>query len=319
MKRMIAALLALSLLPVLSGCGGHGRELRLYVGAPEGSGWQQAVETFQEEVEASTKRKVRVEWDAPAGDSIPGGGDLVLRALSDWQGIAPELSVASMPWLFSGYAEVERVLLEGPGKEALFQRVRDHGAEPLALGGNGFRQIANDRRPVLSPADLQGMRVRVPDGSVSYDILRCLGAEGVPLDRDQVLDALLDESVDGEEVPVGELRDAGTYRVQRYLTLWDCSYDPVCLAVSQEVWDALDPDTQTALRSAAEHACAAQTSASLTGQEAALSEIRASGVAVTSLDEAQTAAFRAAAAPLYREWRDRIGDDLFAVFGYTFD
>ena len=333
MKKLLSCVLAAcALTGMLCGCGrsSGGRELRMNVTLSDSSVWQVAANVFRELVEERTEGRYRVR--IYSGEQLSGGDvkkgvenlfsgacDLDLHALTDMQSAEAKLAVVSMPWLFAnGDDSVDELLFNGAGKESLFALIRERGAQPLALGESGFRQLTNDARSVSAPEDLAGLRVQVPAGSVEESLFHALDAQTIPANGDGMFAALQNGIADGQENTLDAIRSGRLHLVQRFLTLWNCSYDPICLSVSQKVWDSLSETDQAIFREAAEEACAAEVTACRTARSETLDAIAASGVEVTELTQGEIQAFREQAASVYAQWRDVIGDDLFSVFGYAF-
>ena len=344
MKKLACLALAVLML-ALSGCGGksggigrvlsgvtgsRGRELRMNVTMPETSVWMVAANTFKEQVETRTNGRYTVtifpNEQLSGGDVTKGVENLFngeveldLHSIADMQSCEERLAVVSMPWLFpNGYSSVDEILFNGPGKEALFNLIRNRGAEPLALGENGFWQITNNRGPVSVSADLDGLRVRVPDNTMLEEFFRLLGADPVVVNWPAALDVLVDGYLDGQANALDAIQSSEIHKVQRYLTLWYCVYDPLCLSVSNAVWDSLSESDRGIFRTAAEEACRAEIAASRALDGPSIGEISDSGVEVTALTGAEFLEFQSRTAALYDTWRGRIGDPLFAAFGYAF-
>lgn len=296
----------------------------------DSSAWQVAANVFKERVEERTRGRYRVRiysdeqisnGDVKKGveNLFSGAVDLDLHAVADMQSYEKKLAVVSMPWLFAeGDASVDAILFDGPGKERLFSLIRARGAEPLALGESGFRQLTNDRRSISAPEDLAGLRIQVPAGGAQESLMQTLDAQTLFPDRIGTLAVLRGGAADGQENTLDAIRSGQLYLVQRFLTLWNCSYDPICLSVSEKVWKGLSEEERIIFREAAEEACAAEVTACRAARDNTLSDIAASGVEITELTAGEIGAFRERAAAVYGQWRDVIGDDLFAAFGYTF-
>ena len=315
-------------LSVLSGCSGRigARTLKMTVAAPEDSVWGVAADTFAQLMEENTDGHWRVEISYASSEEsraqslerlLDGKTDVDLRAVSEWQNAESALSVLSLPWLFTNYQDVDRRLFNGPGGETICRLIRAVGPEPLALAENGFRQITNDRRPIAAPADFRWLTIRVPGEGPEASLFAAFGAEPVPMSWDETFPALRDGAVLGQQNTLDAIRAAKIDRVQRYLTVWNSSYDPVCLSVSAALWEKLDAEEQETFRAAAQEACAAEISASRARDAEILSGFRAGGVQVTVLTETQIRNFRVAAEPLYDAWRERNGEESLAALGYS--
>ena len=334
MKKLFSAALLIAVLAgTLCGCGaggGKGRELRMNVTLSDNSVWQVAANVFKERIEERTEGRYRVRIypnEQLAGGDVAqgvrnlfsGAVDVDLHAVADMGSYEKKLAVVSMPWLFDGgYDSVDALLFNGPGREALSALIRADGAEPLAFGESGFRQLTNDARSVSAPEDLAGLRVQAPSGSVEESIFQALDARIVSPDSAGTFAALQEGKADGQQNTLDAIRSGRLHLVQRFLTLWNCSYDPLCLSVSGKVWESLSEEDRIIFREAAEEACAAEITACRTARGDTLAEIAASGVEVLELTEGEIQAFRRRAAFVYEQWRDVIGDDLLSTFGYVF-
>ena len=313
---------------VLSGCGGTlgAQTLKMNVGAAEGTVWHTAADTFAQLVRDNTggRWRVNVAYAASGEDNIrtlnrllDGKADIDLRAVSDLRELEARLSVLSLPWLFTDYQDVDRRLFNGSGGEAVRNLIRATGLEPLSLAENGFYQVTNDRRPIAAPADFRWLTIRVGDGAAEAALFTGFGAEPVRMDWGGTFPALRDGAVLGQQNTLGAIRAAQVDRVQRYLTVWNCVYDPLCLSVSAELWARLSDEDKEIFYSAAREACAAEIAASRAQDTEILSRLRNSGVQVTVLTQSQIQAFRAAAEPIYTTWRGDNGDELLSALGYS--
>lgn len=323
-KALSLAITVICSLTALSGCGGVGtRTFRMNVAAPDGSVWRVAAETFAQIVEEKADGRWRVEVAYAHSDEeaalmlqrlLDGEAHFDLRSVADMQSQEARLSVFSLPWLFTDYQDADRRLFNGPGEEALFDVLRGIGFEPLALGENGFRQVTNDRRPITAPADFRGLTIRVSDNAPEAALFTQFGAVPVPLDWGETFDALQSGAVLGQQNTLDAIRAAQVDCVQRYLTVWNGAYDPLCLSVSAQLWETLTDEDKALFRAAAQEACAAEIAASRAQDSEILSKFRAGGVQVTALTEKQIQAFRAAAEPLYDVWR---GEESLSALGYS--
>ena len=328
-KRMaFLTLWAFASLWALSGCGGGpgGRALKLYVAAPQGSIWGVAADTFAQIVEESAEGRYRVEITyAASGESgahaleplLNGDVDFDLRSVSDFREREERLFALYLPWIFSGYQDADDVLFNGAGRDVVRHLIRGIGPEPLALAENGFLQFTNDRRPVTAPADLRGLTVCVRDDVWESAFFSTFGAEPVLIDPDERFLTLQEGAVRGQQDALNAVQAAQIDKVQRYLTVWNSAYDPICLSASAQFWETLDAADRELFQAAAREACAAEITASRALRDRILADFRASGVEVTTLTESQIRDFRIAAAPVYALWRTKFGAETLAALGYS--
>lgn len=328
-NRILCLIVLVSLsLSCLTGCGGGSKPnaLRLNVATAEGSVWSVAADTFARIVEENTDGRFRVEvvYVTSTEESanaleraLDGKAAFDLRSVADLQSLDGRLSALSLPWLFKSYQDVDDRFYNGRGGQAVSDLIRRTGLEPLALAENGFRQVTNNRRPIAAPADFRDLTIRIPDSALEAALFERFGASPMLVNWDQTFSALQSGALQGQQNTLDAIAAAQIDCVQRYLTVWNCSYDPLCLSASAAFWETLEEDDRAMFRAAAQEACAAEITASRARDAELLARFRSSGVEVTTLNDRQIQWFRDAAEPLYERWREDVGGELLAALGYS--
>lgn len=164
--------------------------------------------------------------------------------------VSPKFGIFEMPFLIRNRDHVRRIsdaLLE----PVLQPEVYSKGYRILAFWENGFRQITNNSHPINTPADLSGMKLRVPKGAWRIKAFKALGAKPVPMALGETYEALKNKQVDGQENPLTQIHGSKFDEVQRYLTLSDHIYSPAYLITSKEHFGQLPPEVQKILGSTA--------------------------------------------------------------------
>lgn len=341
MKKFLSlAMACLMVAGMLSGCGdssssdsGSGDkpiELNMNVTTGESSVWQVAANTFKELVEEGTDGRYQINIfpneQLSSGDMtkgvemlFTGVTDLDIHSVMNMTGFEEKLSVMTMPWLFTnGYDSVDEYLLNGEGGEVIKELIRGKGAECLALGENGFRQITNNVRPIETPEDLEGLKIRIPSNNMYISLFQMLGADPTSMSFSEVFTALQQNTIDGQENPYDTIRSGKIQEVQKYMTIWNYSYDAIALCASGKLWESLSDEDKVIFQEAAEAACAKEVEESRKMDSEIIQEFKDSGMEITELTADQIAAFQEVVAPIYDEYRETIGDDVFEAFGYTF-
>src|SRR5690606_17292990 len=121
----------------------------------------------------------------------------------------------------------------------------------LAYGEVGFRHFTNNVRPIRTPADMQGLRIRVQETPVYIRLIESLGGSPTPIPWPEVYSALAQGVVDGQENPVSTIDYAKLYEVQRYLTLDGHSYGVEFTVINKQFFNRLSPEDQELIRRAA--------------------------------------------------------------------
>jgi tripartite ATP-independent transporter DctP family solute receptor len=228
--------------------------------------------------------------------------------------VEPKFNVISLPWLLPDTGAVDRVL-EGPVGEQLLALLPAKGIIGLAWGENGYRQLTNNTRAVAAPADLKGLKIRVPGVRMYSDIFGALGANPVTMNFGEVFTALQQGTIDGQENPiVSVIVPSKLYEVQKHLTLWDYSYDALVLGASKQVFDQLDEPIRKVLRDSAIEASAYQRDLARKGEQEAIELMRSKGVAITRVTPEQRKGFQELTAPVVAKYEGIVGKDLLDAF-----
>jgi TRAP-type C4-dicarboxylate transport system substrate-binding protein len=170
-----------------------------------------------------------------------------------------------------------------------------------------LRHVTNSKRPITQPADLQGLKIRVPQNDLWVKFFKSLGANPTPMDFTEVYTALQLKVIDGQENPI-EVPVANKFQeVQKYLSLTGHIADAYILAMSQKKFQGLSAECQKLLQETAVET--AQFKADFDQKEAdkALEQLKSGGMEVNELAPEQQQAFQEAAQKLYPEFESLIG------------
>jgi tripartite ATP-independent transporter DctP family solute receptor len=286
--------------------------------------WHRGAERFHELLNEATDGQfsVRVFPNAQlsGGDQMRqaemvgrGALDFVVTSAINVTPLVPEMAVFSLPYLYSSYEEVDATTDGAPG-ERMKEIMAEHGIIVLAWGENGFREVTNNSRPIRTPEDMRGLKIRVA-GPMYIDVMNALGANPQQMQWTETFTALQQGVVDGQENPIGAvIIPQRVYEVQKYLTTWHYSYDPVFLGVSQRLWDSWDADTQAKVEQAAVEAMAYQKQITREDTEKGVELLREQGMEVYQPSPEELQAFRTATQPAFDTWAARVGDELVKTF-----
>lgn len=161
--------------------------------------------------------------------------------------IDPRFGVFEMPYLFKDRAHVKRVFEDPEIKASLLDPLDKKGLHVLGCWENGFRVITNNVHPIVVPADLKGVKLRVPSGVWRVKMFKTYGANPTPLAYGEVFAALQAGVMDGQENPFPQIYAGKFYEVQKYLSLSDHVYSPAFAVISEKFWKTLPPDVQQTL------------------------------------------------------------------------
>ncbi len=209
--------------------------------------------------------------------------------------------IFEMPYIIKDRDHMRRVQAE---MMEMFQKAaNDDGYHIVGLAENGFRHITNNVRPINLPADLEGIKLRTPNGAWRVKMFKQYGANPTPMSFSDVFTALQTGVIDGQENPYAQIASAKFQEVQKYLSITGHVYTPAYILTAQAQWDAWPDEVKTVLSD-----CAGQTQ-DFTYEKAAALEtellqvIKDAGVEV---NEADKAAFIEASKPIYDSFASEV-------------
>ncbi|MBE9061054.1 TRAP transporter substrate-binding protein [cf. Phormidesmis sp. LEGE 11477] len=160
--------------------------------------------------------------------------------------INPRTAIFDLPYLFESRDDVT-AMMDGPAGDLLREGFADQGMELLALWDNGYRVITNNVRPIETPADLGGLKLRTPNSAFRVAMFQTLGANPTPLSFSEVYSALDQGVIDGQENPVNVVNSALLYEVQDYLSISNHVYLPTFLLFSEQTLTSMPDDVRETL------------------------------------------------------------------------
>lgn len=341
MKKSLVYVLAIALLLALvmtaAGCAGGGTEqaggeeevqfkdeYKLTMNVSNETAWGKGGVKFAELVKEYTGGKINVKVYPNAqlvgGDQMrqaemvqSGAIDFMLNSTINIAPIIPEFNAFSLPFMFPNHEAVDAVTSSKAG-QMLFDVLEDYNMVGLAWGENGFRELTNNVRPISTPDDMKGLKIRVVT-PIYIDIMRALGANPIAMNWGEVFTSLQQGVIDGQENPiVGIIIPCKIYEVQKYLTNWHYSYDALALTVNKDVWESWPAEIQEQVKKAAVDAMKYQVEISREGLGEGIEFLKEQGMEVTDLTPEQLAAFRELTKPVYDKWAQDVGLDIVKAF-----
>jgi TRAP-type transport system periplasmic protein len=226
--------------------------------------------------------------------------------------VVPEMSVFDIPFLFRDQAHAKAVM-QGPVGAQVATKFADKGLVLLAFGKQGFRNLTNSKRPIRTPDDIKGLKIRVIPNETYKLAFQALGAEVIPMDFPLVYAALKDGRLDGQENPVPTIASSRFDEVQKYLSLTGHFFAPIAFVANRAMFEHLDASDREALIAAAKAAAEVTWQAQLDVQK--LDDLRKGGMEVIEAFDRKT--FVDAVKPLDPEFEKRFGKELLAAIRST--
>jgi len=265
---------------------------------------------FKQVVESRTANRIRVNLQRNDNERENiealqiGTGDLTITSTGPVGNFVPEVLIFDIPFLFRDYAHARGVLDSAIGQDVL-AKFPARNLVGLAWLENGFRNLTNSRREVNSPEDVRGLKVRTMENQVHMQAFRTLGALPTPMAFSELVPALQQGTVDGQENPIPVIVSNNLNQVQRYLSLTRHVYSPALLIASPMLWGRLSDADKAIFREAAAAAQKANRERVNADERTGVEELRRRGMTVRT--EVNTAAFQQALAPAFAEFGRRFG------------
>jgi C4-dicarboxylate-binding protein DctP len=273
---------------------------------------------FKELAEKATKGRVKVEL-YPNSTLYKDKEEMEALQMGSVQMLAPSLAkfgplgvkefeAFDMPFIFPDKKALARVT-EGPVGKWFFDKLDSKGIRGLAYWDNGFKEMTANK-PLHTPADFRGQKMRIQSSKVLDAQFRALGANPQVLAFSEVYSALQTGVVDGTENTPSNIYTQKMHEVQKHLTVSDHGYIGYAVIVNKNFWDKLPTDIRTELEGAMKEATKYTNTIAQEENEQALEGIKKAGkTTIYHLTAAEKAEWRKAMAPVYKQMESRVGKE----------
>jgi len=238
-----------------------------------------------------------------------GETDLAIGSALAWSAQLPALAVFGLPWIAPETPQQEALASDAAVRDRVAAIATAANVVVIAIAPLGERVISTSKAPVLTPADMRGLRLRATPVPLVVETLATLNArvEAMPMAAAQA--AFAAGTLDGQEATASTL--AATRLAasgQKFVTRLGAFSDVMVFAARKPVWDVWNEEQRAIARAAAIEA--ARDAAAQSREDAALADLTKQGVTLVRPTAAQRAEFRAAAEAVWAKWRNAIGADL---------
>jgi tripartite ATP-independent transporter DctP family solute receptor len=233
----------------------------------------------------------------------------LIGAITMFQGFAPKAAIEDLPFIFTDRAVVHRAVDGAFGAYMAEKVIEPLGLKVAAFLEHGFRQVTNNKRAIVKPEDLAGLKLRVPPLAMRVEAFKLLGSNPVPMALPELFTALQQGTVDGQENPLATIESYKFNEVQKFLSLTNHTYVTAPLVFNKDAWKSFDAATQKIILDAAKKAQAMSRDLYIKYETEALARIKDSGVTVTT--NVDYKAFTDKVKPVYEMFRQKHGSELF--------
>jgi tripartite ATP-independent transporter DctP family solute receptor len=227
--------------------------------------------------------------------------------------LVPAMEIQGLPFAFNDHAQVHRTL-DGPLGDYLRHELAAKGihALPYGLLENGFRHISTTDRPIRKAADLEGLRIRIPEGRMFADAFASLGAVPVEVNVLKLYAALQNHEIDAQENPLSITEALKLHEVTKHVALTGHMWSGFNLIASQRFWNTLPADVQQIIEGVARKHVALQRKHTDTLNRTLETKISGWGMTATTVDR-NAFRERLREAGFYRRWRESTGAKAWAL------
>jgi tripartite ATP-independent transporter DctP family solute receptor len=302
--------------------------LNLSTPDPDGASITESGKHFAKLIEEKTNGEVEVKvfpngtlygGDPGAAVKQLGAGslDMLLLSTSLYARFNPKFTAISIPFLFDDTTQLISYLRSDLAAE-LKEDLAKINIEALSFWHRPFRQITNSKHPITTPADMKGLRFRVPNNPLWVEFFKAMGAAPTPMAFGEVYNALQMKVVDGQENPVNIPVAAKFYEVQGFLSLTNHMADGWVVGFNKKKFDGLPENIQKAISDAANET---QEWKVKTDNEQASKDIaflKSKGMKINELTPEQQKQFVEVSKSLYPKFAELVKDQAFFTKTLTF-
>lgn len=274
-------------------------DMTLKLGHPanEDNIWHKASEVFAKEVEAETDGRIKVEIypNETLGKEMDVINGMQLGTVSmtitgeSLQNYAPLAALLAVPYAYKSLEQMDEVASGPLGKKIEEQIIEKVGIRPIAYFARGPRELTSNR-PIKTPDDLNGLKMRVPNVPLFLNVWKGLGASPTPMAFSEVFTSLQNGTIDAQENPLALIKSANFNEVQKYVNMTDHVRSWIYLTLSEMDWQQMSEEDQQAIMRAAKKAQEWEREHFIADEEATRKELEDKGVTFVEVDNAAFAA-----------------------------
>ncbi|SFE69956.1 TRAP transporter substrate-binding protein DctP [Alteribacillus iranensis] len=293
-------------------------EFNLQIGhiAPDEHSFTVGIEEFVKKVEERTDG--RVSFEVFGNGQLGGERDLIEQVqlgsldmtvvtAGPLGNFVPETTVLEMPFLFRDVEHAYQVL-DGEVGQELMGRIDEQGFKSIGWWENGMRHSTNNERPIQSPEDMEGLKMRTLENDIYTETYRSLGTDPTPIAFPEVYTSLQQGVVDGLDASYGVFYTTNLYEVQKHFSETGIYYAAAAALMNADAFASLPEDIQEVIMETGQEVAAFQRQVNLDMEEEQKADIKERGVEVVEAEEIDREAFQEAVQPVYDAYDEEFGE-----------
>ena len=217
-----------------------------------------------------------------------GSLDMTKVSVGVMENFAPRMKVFGLPYLFRDRAHAFEVL-DGPIGQELLDEGTKYWIKGMCYYDAGSRSFYTKDKPINSPEDLKGLKIRVMESVTAMDMVKSLGGSPTPISWGELYTSLQQGVVDGAENNPPSFYLSRHYEVCKYYSLDEHTVLPDVLIIGTHVWDRLSEQQKKWLQQAVDQSVSYQRELWAEAEKEALEEVQKAGVTVVRPDKSSFA------------------------------
>lgn len=230
--------------------------------------------------------------------------------------LVPEASIVNTGFAFPDYDTVWRAMDGDLGTYVRAQIAKRGIMTASRVWDNGFRHVTSSTRPIRTPEDLHGFKIRVPPAAILTSLFKALNAGPSPINFNELYSSLQTRVVEGQENPLAIIATTRLYEVQTYCSLTGHVWDGYWILTNRRAWQALPEDLREIVTAELDRSAGDERADIARLTETLRKDLSAKGLQFNDVD---TAAFRAVLGKtsFYRDWKGKYGDEAWSILEKT--
>lgn len=292
-KRSFAALAGVAFFAMATAASAQSVTLRSTDIHPDGYPTIEAVKHMGKLLEERSKGRIKINvfHSAQLGqekDTIEqtrfGVIDMNRINMAPFNNLIPATNVPSLPFIFRSVAHM-RAVMDGPIGDSLLQEFEKHDLIGLAFYDSGSRSFYNSKRPINTPADMKGLKIRVQQSDMFVSLVSALGANATPMNFGEVYSGLQTGVIDGAENNWPSYESTKHYEVAKFYSLTEHSLSPEVLVMSKKSFDKFNAEDKALIKAAAKESVAKMRELWDAREKASEAKVRAGGAQINAVEK----------------------------------
>lgn len=326
LMKKISAIAALAALALAFAHPAVAQSLRLRISnqLPPSSPMSKGLELWKQKVEAGSNGAIKVEVyhssqlykDNEVVAAVQKKSvEMGLVVAGQFSAYDPNFAIFDLPGLFTSYDQAIRAV-DGELGKTLSTRLNKLAVQPMYWAQQGFVEIGTTKRPLNSPADLKGLKLRVHSRELAR-MAQLIGAAPTTIAASEVSTALTQGTIDGLTTSISSFYARKWFEGAPNITQSRFGLIAIVIVMNKELWDSLSQSQEALLQSASRTAAAYSTQGVLSAESEIIERLRKAGVKVTRFDAAGRADFQKRTQPMYDEFYRSAGDSGRSLVKYV--